>query len=153
MAKEKVLEIWQVENEIYFHQPVSNTFHGRDIFALVAAHLTHRVLMDSLGPPLKDYVKLDWPKPQVVDGFLRGEIVYIDHFGNAISNIESPEKRAGTVRVPDKVQCDLKKFYQEVPDGHPLAIPGSTGYLEIAVNGGNAAQTFSLKLGDPVELA
>jgi S-adenosyl-L-methionine hydrolase (adenosine-forming) len=153
LAREKVLEIWQAENENYFHQPVSHTFHGRDIFAPVAAHLTHRVLMDSLGPPLKDYVKLDWPKPQSVGELLRGEIVYIDHFGNAISNIESPEKSAGTVRVPDKVQCDLKKFYQEVPAGQPLAVLGSTGYLEIAVNGGNAAQTYSLKLGDPVELA
>jgi S-adenosylmethionine hydrolase len=153
LAKEKVLEIWQVENENYFRQPVSNTFHGRDVFAPVAAHLTQRVLMDSLGPQLKDYVRLDWPKPQVVDGLLRGEIVCIDHFGNAISNIESPEKSAGTVRIPNKVECSIQRFYQEVPAGQPLAIPGSTDYLEIAVNGGNAAQTFSLKLGDPVELA
>ena len=153
LAKEKVLEIWKIENEGYFHQPVSNTFHGRDVFAPIAAHLTQRVLMDSLGQPLKDYAKLDWPKPQVTGGLLRGEIIYIDRFGNAISNIEAPAKSADTVRVPDKVQCDLKKFYQEVPAGQPLAIPGSTGYLEIAVNGGNAAQTFSLKLGDPVELA
>ena len=51
------------------------------------------------------------------------------------------------------MQCDLRKFYQEVPAGQPLGIPGSTGYLEIAINGGNAAQTFSLKLGDPIELA
>ena len=153
LAKEKVLEIWQVENENYFQQPVSNTFHGRDIFAPVAAHLTHRILMDSLGPPLKDYVRLDWPKPQVVDGLLRGEIIYIDHFGNAISNIEPPGKSAGTVRIPNKVECSIQEFYQAVPVGRPLAILGSTGYLEIAVNGGNAAQTFSLKLGDPVELA
>ena len=143
--------LFPLVNNLY--QPVSNTFHGRDIFAPVAAQLTQRVVMDSLGPQLKDYVRLDWPKPQIVGGLLRGEIIYIDHFGNAISNIESPERSAGTVCVPDKVQCDLRKFYQEVPAGQPLAIPGSTGYLEIAVNGGNAAQTFSLKLGDPVELA
>jgi S-adenosylmethionine hydrolase len=152
LAKEKVLEIWQVENEGYLRQPVSSTFHGRDVFAPVAARLTQRVLMDSLGRPLKDYLRLDWPKPQVVGGLLRGQIVYIDHFGNAISNIESLEKSAGTVRVPDKVQCGLKKFYQEVPAGQPLAILGSTGYLEIAVNGGHAAQKFGLKLGDPVEI-
>ncbi len=152
LAKEKVLEIWKIENEGYYHQPVSNTFHGRDILAPIAAHLTQRVLMDSLGPPLKDYVKLDWPKPQVVGGLLRGEIIYIDHFGNAISNIEAPAKSASAVRVPDKVHCNIRKFYQEVPAGQPLGIPGSTGYLEIAVNGGNAAETFSLKLGDVVEV-
>lgn len=152
LAREKVLEIWQVENEGYFRQPVSSTFHGRDVFAPVAARLTQRVLMDSLGPQLKDYVRLDWPKPQVVGGLLRGEIVYIDHFGNAISNIESPSKSAGTVRVPDKVQCHIKRFYQEVPAGQPLAILGSTGYLEIAVNGGNAAHAFGLRLGDMVEV-
>jgi hypothetical protein len=152
LAKEKVLEIWQVENEGYLRQPASSTFHGRDVFAPVAARLTQRVLMDSLGRQLKDYVRLDWPKPQVTGGLLRGEIVYIDHFGNAISNIESPSQSVGAVRVPDKVQCHIQKFYQEVPAGQPLAILGSTGYLEIAVNGGNAAQRFGLKLGDMVEV-
>jgi len=153
LEKEKVLEIWRVENEAYFRRPVSNTFHGRDVFAPVAAHLTLRVLMDSLGRQLKDYVKLEWPKPQVAGGVLRGQILYIDHFGNAVSNIESPAKSVSKVRVPDKVQCDIKRFYQEVPGGQPLAITGSAGYLEIAVNGGNAAQTFGLKLGDAVEVA
>jgi len=114
LAKEKVLEIWRVENEAYMRQPVSSTFHGRDIFAPVAARLTHRVLMDSLGSQLKDYARLNWPQPQVVGGVLRGEIVYIDHFGNAVSNIESPAKSARKVRVPGKVECDSKSFYQEV---------------------------------------
>jgi len=152
LAKEKIVEIWQVENEIYFRQPISNTFHGRDVFAPVAAHLTLRILMDSLGQQVTDYVQLDWPKPQVDGALIRGEIVYIDHFGNAISNIESPEKSTGTVRVPDKVECTLKQFYQEVPSGQPLAIAGSAGFLEIAVNAGHAAQAYGLKLGDVVEV-
>jgi S-adenosyl-L-methionine hydrolase (adenosine-forming) len=153
LAKEKVFETWQIENQTYFRKPVSRTFHGRDIFAPVAAHLTMRVLMDSLGRQLKDYVRLDWPKPQVAAGVLRGEIVYIDRFGNAISNIESLAGSVTKVRVPDKVQCDIKGFYQEVPSGQPLALLGSTGYLEIAVNGANAAQKLGLKLGDAVEVA
>jgi S-adenosylmethionine hydrolase len=139
LMKETVLEIWQVETQMYFRQPVSHTFHGRDIFAPVAARLTHRVLMDSLGRKLNDYTKLDWPKPQVVGGLLRGEIIYIDHFGNAITNVESPAKSTTKVRVPGKLDCGIKSFYQEVPNGQPLAIVGSTGYLEIAVNGGKAA--------------
>ena len=108
--------------------------------------------MDSLGQQVTDYVQLDWPKPQVDGALIRGEIVYIDHFGNAISNIESPEKSTGTVRVPDKVECTLKQFYQEVPSGQPLAIAGSAGFLEIAVNAGHAAQAYGLKLGDVVEV-
>jgi len=153
LAKEKVSEVWQVENQTYLRRPVSNTFHGRDVFAPVAAHLTMRVLMDSLGRKLKDYARLTWPSLQVVGGVLRGEIVYIDRFGNAISNIAAPAPSVTKVRVADKVQCDIKKFYQEVPAGQPLAILGSTGYLEIAVNGGSAAQAFGLKLGDVAEVA
>ncbi len=153
LAKEKACDVWLVNNETYFRRPVSSTFHGRDVFAPVAAHLTQRVLMDSLGQQLKDYARLDWPTPRAAGGVLRGEIVFIDHFGNAISNIDAPAKGVTKVRVADKVQCDIKKFYQEVPTGQPLAILGSTGYLEIAVNGGNAAQALGLKLGDVVEVA
>jgi hypothetical protein len=153
LAKEKTCDVWQVEKEGYFRQPISSTFHGRDVFAPIAAHLTMRVFMDSLGHQLKDYARLDWPTPRVVSGVLRGEIVFIDHFGNAISNIDAPAKGVTKARVPDKVQCDIKKFYQDVPAGQPLAILGSTGYLEIAVNGGNAATALGLKLGDAVEVA
>ena len=153
LAKEKVLEVWQAENQTYFRRPVSSTFHGRDVFAPMAAHVTTRVLMDSLGRKLKDYARLSWPMPQVVGGVLRGEIVYIDRFGNAISNIDSPATSVSKVRVADKVQCGIKRFYQEAPAGQPLAIMGSAGYLEIAVNGGNAALALGLKLGDIVEVA
>jgi S-adenosylmethionine hydrolase len=153
LAKEEVLETWQVENEAYFRQPVSRSFQGRDIFAPVAAHLTQRVLTSSLGRQLKDYTRLDWPKPQVVGGLLRGEVVYIDRFGNAVTNIESPAQTATKVRVPGKVECDIKKFYQEVPTGQPLAVVGSAGYLELSVNGANAAQTYGLKIADIIEVS
>jgi S-adenosylmethionine hydrolase len=151
LAKEKIVEIWQIENQTYFRQPVSRTFHGRDIFAPVAARLTQRILMDSLGRKLNDYAKLDWPNTDVIGGVLRGEIIFIDRFGNAITNIESPAKSTARVRVPGKLECAIKSFYQEVPHGQPLAIVGSAGFLELSVNGGNAAQTFGLKLGDAAE--
>ena len=152
LAKEQVLEIRLAENETYFRRPVSGSFHGRDIFAPVAAHLTQGVPIELLGGRLKDYVRPDWPKLQVAGGLLRGEIVYIDRFGNAITNIESPAQTATKVRVPGKLDCAIKTFYQEVPHGQPLAILGSIGYLELSVNGVNAAHTFGLRIGDVVEV-
>ena len=152
LAKEEVLEIRQAENETHFRKPVSRSFHGRDIFGPVAAHLTQGVPIELLGRRVKDYLGLDWPKPQVSGGLLCGEIVCIDRFGNAITNIESPAETATKVRVPGKLDCAIKSFYQEVPQGQPLAIVGSIGYLELSVNGASAAQTFGLRTGDVVEV-
>ncbi len=159
LAREEIIEIRRLDNDEYFYRapgvirkPVSNTFHGRDVFAPVAAHLSRDVPFDSLGEKLNDCVRLDWPQPETAGGILQGEIVYIDRFGNAITNIESPGQDARHVRVPGKVQCDIKRSYQEVPGGQPLALVGSSGFMEIAVNGGNAAQMFALKLGDVVEV-
>lgn len=152
VAREKILEIWRVENAAYFRKPVSNTFHGRDVFATVAAHLTLRVLMDSLGTRLNNYVRLGWPQPKVVGGALRGEIAYIDRFGNAITNITDISPNVRQARVADKTECPLVKYYQEGASGQPVALVGSSGFLEIAINGGNVVQTLGLKIGDPVEV-
>ena len=152
LAQENVIEIRSLDNDMYFHKPISTTFHGRDVFAPVAAHLTQDIAFDSLGEKRTEYVRLDRARPRTTEGIMRGEIVYIDHFGNAITNIEWPGKQAGKVRVPGKVECDIRDFYQQVPSSQPLVIIGSAGFLEIAVNGGNAASQFGLKIGDPVEV-
>jgi S-adenosylmethionine hydrolase len=176
LAQEKVLEVRRLDNDVYFRKPVSNTFHGRDIFAPVAARLTQNVPFDSLGEKLNDYVRLDWPQPGLggaVGGVLRGEIIYIDRFGNAITNLdEAMVRQVGRTGVPPVKQdgragktggtpvlllkghplCELKRFYQEAPAGQPLALVGSSGFLEIAVNNGNAAQELGLKIGDVVEV-
>jgi S-adenosylmethionine hydrolase len=157
LAQESVLEIWRVENDAYFHKPVSNTFHGRDIFAPVAARLTQHILMDSLGAKLKDYVRLDWPQPQFAANVVTGQIIYIDRFGNALTNIDFPAlarlgKRAWNTAVQGRDIGEVRRFYQEVRPSQPLALLGSSGYLEIAVNGGSAARTLGLKIGDAVEV-
>ncbi len=155
LAREKIQEIRRLENEVCFRKPVSNTFHGRDIFAPVAARLTQGIMIDALGPALSDYVRLDWPQPNLVGNTLMGQIVYIDRFGNAITNVEGSllsglGQRALKVSVRGQESCELKRFYQEAPPGQAVAVVGSSGFVEIAVNGGNAAQTLGLKLGDPV---
>src|SRR5208282_3166379 len=82
LAKEKITAIHALENEAYFLQPVSRTFHGRDVFAPVAAYLSRGLPIRKLGRALKDFVRLTWPEPRVRRGGIEGEVVYIDRFGN-----------------------------------------------------------------------
>lgn len=152
LAREKVSEMRRLDNDAYFHKPVSHTFHGRDIFAPVAARLTQGIAFDTLGAALYEIVRLPWPQPKIEAGVLRGEIIHIDRFGNAITNLSSVSPAAKTARVPGKAECDVAQFYAQVPVGQPIAVTGSSGFLELAVNAGNAAQQFGLKIGDPVEV-
>ena len=157
LAKEKIRAIHALENEAYFLQPVSQTFHGRDIFAPVAAHLSRGVPIQKLGPALKEFVRLDWPEPRVRRGGLEGEVVYIDRFGNAITNLEGrllegSGRASCEVHAKRRWNCPLKTFYQAVPPKRPVALVGSSGFLEIAVNGGSAERVLGLRIGTRVVL-
>jgi len=153
LRREKVKTIRRLENARCFLQPVSNTFHGRDLFAPVAAHLSRGLRCPRLGPVFKDHVRLSWPQCAVPPGALRGEVICLDRFGNAITNIEnehvSPADAVGMF-VRGQAFVPVKSFYQAVPKGKPVAVPGSSGFLEIAVNGGNAARRLKLKIGTAV---
>jgi S-adenosylmethionine hydrolase len=155
LAHEKIKTIRRLENEQYFLQPVSRTFHGRDIFASVAAHLSRGLSARRLGRELKDFVHVPWPRTTKQGGNVQGEIVYIDRFGNAITNMEGElvsREGAGQCEmiVKGKVRCALAEFYQAVPVHRPVAVIGSSGLVEIAVNGGSSARQFGLELGDKV---
>ena len=89
LALEKIKTIRLLENRQYFLQPVSRTFHGRDIFAPVAAHLSRGLSASRLGRELKDFVRVPWPLTTKQRGEVQGEIVHIDRFGNAITDIEA----------------------------------------------------------------
>src|ERR1043166_3125759 len=84
LGGQKILHIGALENHDYFLPSVSCTFHGRDIFAPVAAHLGRGVQIQKFGPPLKNIVRLPWPSVRKSGGVIQGEVVYVDHFGNAI---------------------------------------------------------------------
>jgi S-adenosylmethionine hydrolase len=157
LAKEKLRAIHALENEACFLKPVSRTFHGRDIFAPVAAHLSRGVPIQKLGPALRDFMHLDWPEPRVRRGGLEGEVVYIDRFGNAITNLvgrleEGSGRASCEVHAKRRWDCPLKTFYQAVPPERPIALVGSSGFLEIAVNGGSAEKVLSLRIGTRVVL-
>jgi S-adenosylmethionine hydrolase len=157
LAKEKIKAISALENEDYFLRPVSQTFHGRDVFAPVAAHLSRGVRIQKFGPALKDFVRLTWPEPRMRRGGLEGEVVYIDRFGNAITNLEGELlKGSGSasceVHAKRRWSCPLKSFYQAVPPNSPIALVGSSGFLEIAINGGSAAKVLGVRVGTRVVL-
>jgi S-adenosylmethionine hydrolase len=154
---EKIKTVRALENKAYFLEPVSQTFHGRDIFAPVAARLARGVAIAKYGPPVKNFVRLDWPEPKVHAGSIQGEVVYVDKFGNAITNIPAAtlaslggkhfEIFKGRKRI-----CAIGKHYQSVPARRAVAVPGSSGYLEIAVNGGNASAILDLRTGERIEV-
>ncbi len=157
VAREKVLEVRRLENTEMFRQPVSATFHGRDVFAPVAARLAGGLLLDALGPTVKEYQRLEWPIPQQTTAGVTGQVLSVDRFGNAITNIDATGLatlggRELTVVLPGGQTCPVKKFYAEVEAGKPIALLGSTGYLEIAINTGHAAKQFNLQVGTPIEV-
>jgi S-adenosylmethionine hydrolase len=155
LAREKIKAVHSLQNGAYFLPEVSGTFHGRDIFAPVAAHLSRGLPNQKLGPRLEDFVRLDWPETRHSRGAVQDEIVYIDRFGNAITNLDAAALRSlrhDDVRLfrRGKPLCLVAEFYQAVSPGEAVAVPGSSGFLEIAINGGNAARRLRLRPGDTV---
>ncbi|MYA71351.1 SAM-dependent chlorinase/fluorinase [Candidatus Poribacteria bacterium] len=145
-----------IQNNAYYLPEVSNTFHGRDVFAPVAAHLSLGVPLANIGPPVKDLVQLPIPTHQVSGNMIIGQIIKIDRFGNAITNLsESVLADIGStyeIRVGSTRLMRLNRAYAESDSGKPLAIIGSFGLLEIAINGGSAEVSLGLKWGDVVEI-
>ncbi len=156
LARTPPVEVRRLENARLWLQPLSATFHGRDLFAPVAAHLAAGGRFGAVGPLVSDWVRLPWPSPQQTARGWRGEVVYVDHFGNAITNLpasaEVDATAAAWVHLPGQRRVPLGGFYQAVPAGRPVAVPGSSGFLEIAINGGHAARTLKLRVGSPVWL-
>jgi len=155
LARQKVRAIHALENQHYFLRNVSRTFHGRDIFSPVAAHLSRGVSIKRLGPPVLDFQRLEWPEPRQRKGRIEGQVVYIDRFGNAITNIAAVALRTLgegtlTVLVGRKRLFPVATFYQAVAPGRAVAVTGSCGVLEIAINGGNAARQLGLRVGGAV---
>jgi S-adenosylmethionine hydrolase len=157
IAKEEVQAVHRLKNSEWFLQQVSRTFHGRDVFAPVAAHLSLGVPLHQLGPAQDRLVRLDWPVAVVTEGAIQGEILYIDRFGNAITSIslehlEQLNAAPLTVVRQGRRLCPVRDFYQSVAVGKAVAVLGSTGLLEIAVNNGNAAHRLQLKVGDRIRV-
>ncbi|MEW5720071.1 MAG: SAM-dependent chlorinase/fluorinase [Chloroflexota bacterium] len=145
-----------LSNAKYFLPRVSATFHGRDIFAPVAAHLSLGVPLDALGEPIDDWVKLSaCANAARLGEEIVGRVVHIDRFGNAITNI-GEELLAGMdrarviVRVGGRALRGIKATYASAAPGEAIALISSSWHVEIAVRDGSAAQTLGVQIGDEI---
>jgi S-adenosylmethionine hydrolase len=126
------------------------TFHGRDVFAPAAAHLAMGASIDDLGEPMGDPVRRRTPSPhRRTDGAIVGEVLTIDRFGNAITNLIA---RAGASVQAGSKAFPICRTYADASSGEPLALVGSTGLIEIAVRDGNAARLLDHSRGTQVVL-
>jgi S-adenosylmethionine hydrolase len=148
-----------VLNDPHFHrQPVSRTFHGRDIFAPAAAHLARGLPLESLGDPIADLVTFPVPAPLPrPGGGWQGHVLHIDRFGNLILDVREEDLGAAAegvvVEVAGRRIVGLARAYAEAAPGELLAYVGSTrGHLEVAIREGNAAESLGLAVGDGVAL-
>ena len=136
-------------------QPVSKTFHGRDIFAPVAAQLVSGQ-PSCLGPPAPDLFSLSWPEPLEHQDVLVGEIIHVDHFGNLITNL--PDTLAPSLQEKGRLSCDgapihqIVSTYGEAEKGTLVGLAGSQGFVEIAVVEGRADHHLNAGIGTPVQI-
>jgi len=139
----------------YWLSPLSHVFHGRDIFAPVAAHLVNGVPLEALGSPMSDPIRLSLPRPQRTATGWIGRIIHIDHFGNLSLDIGEEHLGAApqiVVRLGNVEIHGLVKTFGERPPGELIALYGSSGNLIVAVVNGNAAARLGAKVGERVEV-
>jgi hypothetical protein len=154
-AEGSALEFVRLDQSVYWLPQVSHVFHGRDIFAPVAAHLAAGVALRALGSPVDDPVVLELPRPRRFRNRWEGEVIHIDHFGNVASNIRAEdlgdallEKELMQVRIGSTRISGLVNTFGERPAGEAVALLGSTGNLIVSVVNGNAAVSLGAAVGD-----
>ena len=156
IGSRRSVEAYWVRNRRLFLPEVSRTFHGRDLFAPVAARLAGGLEPRRVGPRIRRLVRLPERKVRRIRGGVAGQVIQMDRFGNVVTNL--PERLFTRMRGRLEIRFrgmrlpGPRRFYRAVPEGAPLGIIGSRGLLEIAVCGGSAAQRFGLRVGDPVEV-
>jgi S-adenosyl-L-methionine hydrolase (adenosine-forming) len=153
------LNVWHITSEHYFRQPVSNTFHGRDIFAPVAAWLSKNWQTASFGEAIENFVRFTIPKPKVNGNSIKAVVLRQDHFGNLITNLKGEEAPALVesgakfkIRAGNAEITKLLPTFAAASAGEPFAIIGSGGYLELCVNKGNAARTLGIVRGAEISV-
>ena len=154
LHRDPAVRIVHLTNAAYWLPSVSTTFHGRDIFAPVAAHLACGVPLEVLGDPVDAIERLPLSQPvRQPDGSILGHIQYIDHFGNCVTDIPAewlPPNASIQIEIAGIQVQGLAPAYTAVAPGELVALCGSVGYLEVAVREGNAAQRLGVSIGAPV---
>lgn len=151
--KEKVKRVVHITSREYFLKDVSNTFHGRDIFGPVAAHLSLGAAPSAFGEEIKKARAIEFQKPAWKNGLLEGAVIYVDSFGNLITNIKKediPENADLIVGIKGHIIKGLKKTYSSAEAGSLMALIGGSNHLEIAVNAGAASKLLNAAAGERV---
>lgn len=169
LSSDKIEKVVSVENNAFFRENISQTFHGRDVMAPVAAHLAMGTELEKFGPELSPHeLKTLSIRPQFYEskGKIEGIIQYIDSFGTATTNIAiddyqqikntsirlKPNSKITLIFDGMEYRAEFCTHFSEVEEGNYLFLKGSYGYLEIAKNQGNASKKIGLNLGDQITL-
>ncbi len=148
-------EAYSLENKKYFLLPLSNTFHGRDIFSPVAAYISKGIDIKEFGPKIEKPVLFSIRSAEKRGNKITGEIIYTDKFGNAVANIPRElfdGESAFYVNIKKQKIYNFAHFYGEYKIKEKFSIFGSTEYLELSMNQGSIVDELKIKIGDPIEV-
>ena len=152
LREEKIEKIIEVNEKEYFIKPVSSTFHARDIFAPVAGYLSKGISIENFGSKIKKIITFPFPQPKIEENIIKGKILLIDRFGNAITNLSLKKfsflkNRNFILKIKSTQVTKICKFYSEISEKNkrPFIISGSSGFWEISLNQGNFAKEFNIK--------
>lgn len=151
--RETAAELYEIAIPTAAGATVSHTFHGRDVMAPIAGRLAAGEILSAIGRPVDQPLTMHLPAPQVEADRIVGEILYVDHFGNLVTNIPCGPRAAGEfkcVHVRHHAIRSIVNTYSEVSEGSLLALAGSSGLFEIAVNQGSARDVLDAAPGDEV---
>ena len=155
-----LFKVFEISNESLFQHPVSNTFHGRDIFSSVAGHLLMGISFDSIGQEIFDYVDLSFSQAIFSSDRIQAQILFVDDFGNLITNIEGnrflqlfSDRNSLQIQTNDQsLSSVFRRSYAFVENNELLVTIGSHGFVEISMNQGRADSQLGLSIDDKVSL-
>ena len=156
--KQGHFDVYEITNDSLFNTTISQTFHGRDIFAPVAAHIARGVSFEHIGKKINDYHVLETSRPRINGDIVEADVKFIDDFGNVITNLSAItfhsfirfEKTCKIKIKRKKITVPFVSTYGHCPLNETLITTGSAGFIEIAINQGNAAKIYDLSIGDSV---
>jgi len=151
--EEKNFKVFELTNKKFFAPKVSSTFHGRDIFAPIAARLSNGIQPNEFGTEIESYTRLKIAQPIKIANRIEAEIIHIDRFGNLITNLtknELPENF--TLEIGGKIINKLQNFFAEAEKGELFVIAGSANFLEIVAFQASAKQILRVEVGEKIQL-
>ena len=152
--------VYEITNREFFLDKITNTFHGRDIFAPVAAHIARGVNVKNVGREIDDYADLDLDFGKIIDGRVEGKVVHIDRFGNLITSIKEEllldmlgyGELVNVMIGGRSLRLPFLKSYGYAKEGELLLTSGGCGFIEISMNMGSASERLGVRIGEKVIL-